>query len=449
MDGYRCFTWDAEKFPEPRKMISDLQKMGFQIISIIDPGIKVDENYAVYQKGIVQKCFLFDKNKKLYSANVWPGECVFPDFLDERVRDWWGELYKKLLEDGISGIWNDMNEPSTFSVRRTFPEKVMHSIDDRYESHQEVHNVYGMQMVRATFDGLRKLRPEKRPFILSRSGYSGIQKFSWTWTGDNEASWEHLRLSIPKCLGIGLSGHAGVGPDIGGFRGIPTPELFARWIQLGVFYPLFRTHTMQGTPDQEPWSFGEEVERIARKYINLRYRLIPYIYTQFRESTINGSPLMRPLFFEFPDDPNCYDSRWENTEFLFGSSLLIAPILRDGQRERELYLPKGHWFEFESMVKYDGGQVINISAPLDYIPIFVKSGSIISLRKEVKSNTVENTNVPFEFKVIGGRDSLGLLYIDDYLSTKYESGEFGLYQINHEGELKLIEGKEMISNKIN
>jgi alpha-glucosidase len=441
MDNFKCFTWNKQHFPNPKKMIKDLADLGFKTISMLDPGIKVEQNYQIMEEGINNNYFLKDEDGGLYVGGVWPGDCYFPDFLNKDVRVWWGNLYQELIDDGIAGFWNDMNEPSIFSIRRTMPPSVVHSLGEKTVKHHEVHNVYGMQMVRATYEGLCKLKSNMRHFVLSRSGYSGTQKYAWTWTGDNKSSWDHLQLSIPKCLGLGISGHAGIGPDIGGFRGVPTPELYARWIQIGVFYPLSRTHTMHGTPDQEPWSFGKAVEDISRKYIKLRYQLMPYLYTYFRQTTIDGVPLMRALFMEFPNDSNCYDPKWENTEFFCGPSLLIAPILENGVRERDVYLPEGRWYDFDTLEEFVGGQIIKISAPLDHLPIFVRDGSIIPIRKKAEFNTTENLKTPIEFKMFGSAGLNGLLYLDDGLTLEFEKGEYGLYQIHQDGSMSLVEGK--------
>ncbi|MCB0589481.1 MAG: hypothetical protein KDD06_29625, partial [Phaeodactylibacter sp.] len=318
MDGYRCFTWNKDYFPNPSAMIGKLRQQGFQTVVMIDPGIRVDSKYRVYQKGMEKEAFARRSSGELMRGPVWPPDCVFPDFTRPDVREWWGGLYKGLyLEDGVSGFWNDMNEPAVFKVEgATCPDNVLHHYDGHPCDHRKAHNVYGQQMSRATFEGLKKLKPGKRPFVLTRATFSGGQRFASVWTGDNAATWEHLRLANLQCQRLSASGFSFVGSDIGGFDKQPDGELFIRWLQLAVFHPLYRVHSMgnnidgaaeaeaemiqaaekENRMDQEPWSFGEDNTLLARKAIEFRYELLPYIYTAFRQYVQTGSPVIRSLF---------------------------------------------------------------------------------------------------------------------------------------------------------
>ncbi|MBX7110048.1 MAG: glycoside hydrolase family 31 protein [Chitinophagales bacterium] len=373
MDGYRCFTWNKNHFPDPEKMIAELSDDGFKTIVIIDPGIKVDDQYWVYKEGKDNNYFCRRGDDYFMEGAVWPGRCRFPDFTDPKVRDWWGGLFRELVDQGIAGVWNDMNEPAVFG-NGTFPADVRHDFDGHQGSHRKAHNVYGMQMVRATYDGLKKLQKTKRPFTITRSGYAGVQRYSSTWTGDNSATWDHLKLAIQMLQRLSMSGISFSGSDIGGFTGEPEGELFARWIQVGVFSPLMRVHSSGDTRDREPWTFGVNIEKIAKKYIELRYKLLPYIYSVFWENHRYHLPMLRPLALTEQDVEENYA---RDDAFTFGDKLLVAPVTEKGALSRPVYLPKGTWYNFWDFSVFTGGETYEIAAPLDRLPIFVKAGSVI------------------------------------------------------------------------
>jgi alpha-glucosidase len=378
LDDYRCFTWNRERFPEPKALLDDLHAQGFKVISIIDPGIKIDPGYAIDTEGLAQDAFVKYPDGQRFVGPVWPGDCHFPDFTDPAVREWWGGLYAGLLEDGLDAFWNDMNEPAliTRPEDKTLPDSVRHDGDGHPADHAALHNVYGMLMARASVEGLARLRPERRPFILSRAGWAGLQRYAAHWTADNKSTWDHLRLSIQMVLNLGLSGIPLTGPDVGGFTGEPSPELFARWVQVGAFMPFFRIHSMIGSPPQEPWTFGPDVEVIARRYIEWRYRLLPYLYTAVWQAAQTGMPIARALSLVYPDDPATYTL---DDEFLFGDSLLVAPVVEEGATSREVYLPAGGWVDFWTGEQHDGPRRITRDAPLDTLPLFARAGSVIPL----------------------------------------------------------------------
>jgi alpha-glucosidase len=381
-DSYKPFTWDRQRFPDPARMISDLRKEGFRTVVIVDPHPKKESGYAPYDSGLAGDHFVKNADGSIYEAPVWPshaeknpGPSVFPDFSKPAARAWWGGLYAGLLNAGVAGIWNDMNEPAIFDVPSgTMPLDVRHENEGAPTDHREIHNVYGMLMTRSTYEGLLKLRPNERPFILSRASYAGGQRYSALWPGDNTSDWAHLRGSIALLLGMGLSGFPFVGSDIGGFAEAPSAELFTRWLQAGVFYPFMRTHTMFDSPDQEPWSYGTAHEALNRRAIELRYQLLPYIYSVMREAAESGIPAMRPLMLEYPDDEQTYGI---NDQFLFGSDLLIAPVLREGATQREVYLPAGDWYDYWSGEHFTGGKKIIVPVTLASIPIFVRAGAFV------------------------------------------------------------------------
>ncbi|MEM9479648.1 MAG: glycoside hydrolase family 31 protein [Verrucomicrobiota bacterium] len=373
MDGYRCFTWNLENFPDPPKMIRDLKEDGFKTVVIIDPGIKIDKSYDVYVDGMEKDYFCRRGDGPPMKGSVWPGLCVFPDYTREEVRTWWGTLFKSLVQDdGVAGVWNDMNEPAVFE-EGTFPRDVRFHYDDNPCSHRKAHNIYGMQMVRATNDGLHSLG-HARPFSITRSGYAGVQRFASTWTGDNVASWEHLRIANIQCQRLASSGYSFAGSDIGGFIEQPDGELYVRWLAMGIFHPLCRTHSSGEHGSQEPWSFGDKFTRLSRHWIEMRYRMLPYLYTTFWQHTQTGVPMLRSLFFLDQENVETYHRA---EEFAVGDNLLLCPVSKKKASGRWLYLPKGDWFNFWSDRLESGRSEVWADAPLDRIPLFVRAGSVL------------------------------------------------------------------------
>lgn len=374
MDGYRCFTWNKEYFPNPSKMIADLAADGFKTVVIIDPGIKIDAEYEVFKEGKRKNYFCRRGDDYFMEGPVWPGRCQFPDFTNPEVRDWWGGWHQKLLDVGVAGVWCDMNEPSVFGTG-TFPLDVRHNYDGHRGSHRKAHNVYGMQMSRATYEGLKKLQRNKRPFTITRSTYSGGQRFAAAWTGDNIATWDHLHLASVICQRMSMSGFSFVGSDIGGFTQEPDGELFTRWIQLGVFTPFMRAHSAGDTGEREPWSFGEPYESICRTYIELRYKWLPYIYSAFWENHKYGFPILRPIVMVEQEQ---FNNWFRQDEFTFGDKILICPIFEQGAKGRWLYLPRGDWYYYWSNELYEGGKEdFWLDVTLATMPLFVRAGAVI------------------------------------------------------------------------
>lgn len=373
MDGYRCFTWNSKHFPDPARLVQDLDKDGFRLVVIIDPGIKIDENYWVFQEGKANRFFCRRADDYFMEGSVWPGKCHFPDFTNPKVRKWWGDLFEEFVEMGITGVWNDMNEPAVFGIE-TFPSDTRHHYDGHRGSHRKAHNVYGSQMARATYDGLRKYMKNRRPFVISRSGYSGAQRYACSWTGDNQSTWEHLQLANVMTQRLSISGMPFVGSDIGGFVGEPNAELFIRWIQFGVFSPLMRVHSAGDTRNREPWTYGEEAETIIRKFVELRYRLLPYMYSVFWEHHRYGFPIIRPIIMV---EQKAITNHYREDEFTFGDKILVCPIVQPGVEGRVMYLPQGTWYDFWTNQPVKGGSELYVNAPLDKMPIFIKSGAVI------------------------------------------------------------------------
>lgn len=430
MDGYRVFTWDRERFPDPEKLIADLRAQGFRTIAIVDPGVKVDEQYAVYQEGVARGYFCRKPDGSLFVGPVWPGDAVFPDFTHPEVRRWWGDLHKEpLLDMGVAGLWNDMNEPAVFGgVGWTMDEDVVHYDHGHQTPHSKSHNVYGLLMARATREALERMRPNERAFVLTRAAYAGVQRYAAVWMGDNSSWWEHLWLAMPMCMSVGLVGQPFVGVDIGGFSDDCTPELYARWVQLGAFTPFCRTHSALGTRDQEPYAFGPEVERIARKYLELRYRLLPYTYTLFWEASQTGAPIMRPLAYAYPDDPTTYEI---SDQFLWGPALLVAPIYQENVTHRAVYLPTGRWADYWTGKTHEGPNWIVAEAPLDILPLYVRAGSILPTGP-VMQYTDEKPLDPLTLEVFGGGSGRFTLYEDDGLTMAYQEGDWTITEMTYE-----------------
>jgi alpha-glucosidase len=428
-EGYAPFTINRQYFPDFEKMIADLREQGFHIITITDLHIKRFPNrgYAPFDSGIKNDVFVKNPDGSVYVGPVWPGESVFPDFTLTRVRDWWGNLYKDFSAMGVSGFWNDMNEPAVFRYPgKTMPLDVVHRLDDGTTlDHRAIHNVFGMQNARATYEGLRKLQPDERPFVLTRAAFAGAQRYAATWTGDNLATWNHLSMSTPTLLSMGVSGYPLVGDDIGGFGSSPPADLLTRWYEVGAFNPIYRNHAAKGTADHEPWANGPEHEAIRKKYIEMRYRLLPYIYTLTEETTRTGLPMMRPVFLEYPQSQEFYG---DDHDFLFGPDLFVSPVVSETIDAQGIALPPGEWFDFWTSEKHTAQDKINLHPRLDELPLYVRAGAILPMQPVVQS-TSETPDGPLQLRAYlptstSSTDCRGSLYQDDGHTFAYQKGEF-------------------------
>jgi alpha-glucosidase len=422
MERFKVFTWDKERFPNETKTLKDLKDDGFKVVTIIDPGVKKEKGYDIYETGLKNNYFATDKDGLTYVNQVWPGDSVFPDFSNEDTRSWWAENQKLMLNTGVAGIWNDMNEPASF--KGPLPDDVQFKNDGRSTDHTEIHNVYGHLMSKATFEGIKK-HSGKRPFVITRAAYAGTQKYSTVWTGDNQSFWEHLRLSIPMLLNLGMSGISFVGTDVGGFSFDCTGELLSRWVQVGCFSPLFRNHSCIHTRDQEPWAFDEETLNINRKYIKLRYKLLPYLYDLMWKGEKDGLPVMRPLVMHYEKDKAVHEI---NDEFLVGENILVAPIVEQGKTYRAVYLPEGQWIDYWTKEVIDGVKYIIKEAPLDLCPMYIKAGSFIP-NYPVQSYVGEIDVKELTLDVYPGKGQY-VHYVDDKESYNYKQGEYTLYSFN-------------------
>jgi alpha-glucosidase len=451
-DKNRPFTVDHDRFPDFPGMISKLGSMNFHVVAITDLHIAnfPGHGYQPYESGIAGDHFVKNPDGSVYSGVVWPGPSVFPDFTRAQTREWWGNLYKDFSEQGIAGFWNDMNEPSVFKTPTgTIPDDVVHRIDEpgfikRTARHIELHNVYGMENSRATFDGLKRINPGLRPFVLSRATYAGGQRYAATWTGDNSSTWNHLRLTTSMIENLGLSGFALAGADVGGFTGTPQQDLLTRWFEIGSFQPIDRDHTEKGTGDQEPWVGGAEPEAVRRRFIEERYRLMPYLYTLAEEASRTGLPIERPLFLEFPDaasDHHPIDVDVRATgEFLVGPDLLVAaPPYPDELDSYGVEFPSAEWYDYwtgkrvpkpapvdpEPDAPASTSDVVPLTAwihpDLGTLPVFVRAGTILPMAPLVQS-TDEVPQGPLTLRVYAGDACTGHFYLDDGKTYAYKNG---------------------------
>ena len=410
MDGYRIFTFNPDGFSNPLRLNDYLHQQDFKTVYMIDPGVKVEEGYFVDDQGTAGDYWVKDKNGQVFEGNVWPGACHFPDFTRPEVRSWWATLYKDFMATGVDGVWNDMNEPAIFGQPEgTMPRDNRHLGGEGVTAgpHLRFHNVYGMNMVRASRQGLLLANPQKRPFILSRSNFLGGQRYAATWTGDNLSHPDHLKLSVPMSLTLGLSGQPFNGPDIGGFCENSNGQLVAEWTALGVYFPFVRNHNTKGTVAQEPWAFTPEVLDVCRTAINRRYRLMPYIYTLFREASTTGMPVMRPLFMADSKDLNL---RSEDRSFLLGGDLMIRP-----QWAEHTAMPRQEWQCLELEEATDSYQCELRQRPGSVIPLANLAQSTATLRTDSLTLLV---------CVDGEGKAVGQLYEDEGDGFGYREGRY-------------------------
>ena len=443
LNGYRVFTFDPNRFPDPKALTEKLLKQGVKTVVIVDPGVKYqpsshslsagsssppelqaqNDRYYVFDQGMAGNYFQHRKNGNLFIPRVWPGDSVFVDYTLSEARRWWGDLHRAYTNNGIAGIWNDMNEPADFIDQTGKNQRDVVSYDEGENStHAKNRNVFALLMARATYEGLARLQPDRRPFVITRAGYAGIQRYSTMWTGDTNSTWESLALNVPMFTTLGLSGEPFVGSDVGGFIGRANGEFLVRSYQIGFLAPFFRNHHAIDGYDQEPWRFGKYYEDVIRKYLKLRYQLLPFLYTTLEEAHRTGVPVFRPLMLNYQEDPSTYNL---DDEFMVGDDLLVAPIVKPDVTSRLVYLPKGIWYDFWTNKKYDGGTMVRADAPLETVPMFVRGGAIIPLGPEMKY-VGEKPFDPITFAIYPDENGSAatMLYEDDGTSPAYERGVF-------------------------
>ena len=425
MDEYRVFTWNTELFPDAPGMLQNLRDQGVRVVTIIDPGVKLDPGYSVHDDGIAKDVFARTEGGGHYVGQVWPGDTLFPDFANEDARRWWGELNAQHVQSGLAGIWNDMNEPATGDI-----EPYTMRFDRGRESHLRRHNEYATLMAMGTVEGLQAAMPELRTFVLSRAGSPGIQRYAANWMGDNCSRWDHLWMSIPMGTGFSISGQSFVGADIGGFAEDTNEELFLRWMQCGAFTPFARNHNQAGQVDQYVWSFSKETLDASRRALQTRYRLMPYIYSAFVEASQTAAPIQRPVIFDYQTDEK---ARELDTQYLFGSQLMIAPVLEAGAKTRDIYLPAGEWFDFWTDKSQTGGKSHKAKLSRENIPVFVKAGAVLPMWPEVPGSTHGYAPKQIELHVYvpsSDGEFTSMLQEDDGLTTAANGGGFVRTQLS-------------------
>lgn len=436
MQDYRVFTWDRKWFPDPSGLASKLASRGLRMVAIVDPGVKyqpssgsaaagaqpeladASESYYVYDQGIEGEYFLKRRDGSLFTPKVWPGLSTFVDYSNFEARRWWGDLHRAYTDHGVAGIWNDMNEPADFT-------------DQTGESHKDVvfeggpmaeyRNLFALLMAQATFEGLQRLKPSRRPYVITRAAFAGIQRYSTMWTGDTPTTWEALELSIPMLCSLGLSGQSFVGGDIGGFTGRGDGELLVRWYQAAFLLPFCRNHKDLSGYDQEPWRFGKPYEDVIRSLLKLRYRMLPYLYACLEEAHRTGLPIVRPLVLEFPGDETTYTL---DDQFLIGSSLMVAPVVQPGVEFRRVYLPQGVWYDYWTRERLEGPALIRAQAPLERVPLYVRGGTVLALAPESNRVPLEATDLELLVFPDASGAATGTVYEDDGDSVDYQSGAF-------------------------
>jgi|HubBroStandDraft_1064217.scaffolds.fasta_scaffold04672_3 alpha-glucosidase len=444
MQRYRVFTWDRQGFPDPTAFTDTLRKQGVKVVVIVDPGVKYeppepgaadtasattsnpelaaqDKSYYVFNQGMAKGYFLKRRDGKPWIGAVWPGKAVYADFTLDAAARWWGDLHRAYLDHGVAGIWNDMNEPSDFLDQTGKTQMDVIANDGGTNSPYAANrNVFALNEARATYEGLERLRPRDRPYVITRAAYAGIQRYSTMWTGDNTATWDAMALSIPMFETLGLSGEPFVGADAGGFIGRTDSELLTRWYQIAFLTPFCRNHAQRDAYDHEPWRFGTYYEDIIRRYLKLRYRFLPYLYTALEEAHRTGVPIFRPLLLNYQNDANTLDI---DDEFMVGSDLLVAPILKPGLTGRLVYLPKGTWFDYWTGQQVAGGRMVHAEAPLETVPFYVRGGAIVPLGPEM-NYVGEKATDPLTFEIYPDAQGSAqvTLYEDDGVSPDYRNG---------------------------
>ncbi len=454
----RPFTVNEAAYPDFGGMVKDLAREQFKLVVITDLHVARQPNigYAPYDSGTAGDRFVKRADGSVYVGEVWPGPSVFPDFTQASTREWWGTLFKTFIDQGVAGFWNDMNEPAVFDgPGKTMPDDVQHRIDEpgfkqRTATHLEIHNIYGTENARGTYEGQLRLRPNERPFTMTRASGAGGHRYATTWTGDNSSTWNHLRMTIPQLVNLGLSGFSLAGADVGGFAGSPSPELLTKWIEIAAFQPIDRDHSAKGTRMHEVWVDGPEQEAIRRRFIEERYRLLPYLYTVAEEGSRDGLPINRPLFLEFPhatEDGRPFDLE-SGSEFMVGSRLLVAPNPSpDEIAPYTVHLPPGTWYDYWTGEQYTRTQAtgaldleqrdkviaqkpLMMEPKLAELPVYVRGGTILPVAPLTQS-TAEVPQGPLTLRVYppapgsgAGEACTGEVYTDDGHSFDFRKGQY-------------------------
>lgn len=433
MDAFKVFTWDKARFPDPASMTAKLAALGFKTTVIVDPGVKVEKGYGAYERGVKDDVFIKYPDGSTYTGEVWPGWCNFPDFTAEKGRAWWRSEVRAYAAAGVAGLWNDMNEISTWGQQ--MPSNVLFDFDGASTTHKQAHNVYALEMVRASYEGM-KAASGKRPFMLTRAGFAGLQRYSAIWTGDNRAEEDHMLLGVRLLNSLGISGVPFTGMDVGGFTGVPTQSLYARWMQIGAFTPYFRNHAANDTKASEPWTYGEDVLNISRNYVNLRYRLMPYLYSAFADAAAGGEPVMRSLAIDYTHDPKIYEPAFQN-QYMFGKAMLVAPF-ESTKDFGKVYFPAGKWYDLATDAVEQGGREKIVELSVAKLPVYVRAGSVVPVQSLVQS-TAEKPSGTLALHIYkGDASNAATYYEDDGATFAYQDGAYYKRAIDYDGAARRI-----------
>jgi alpha-glucosidase len=381
MDGFRVFTTSKEHLPTPQVTLQALRRKGRKVVAILDPGVKDEPGYSIREEGLANDLFCHNPNGDAYRGFVWPGATLFPDFSLPETKAWWAEKVAQFCELGFAGFWLDMNDPSTGSVEQDS------MLFGRGKcEHASYHNLYANGMAEATWIGLRKACSQETPFLITRSASAGISRWSGVWMGDNYSNWFHLQQSIPMALNLSLSGIPFMGADVPGFGDDANAELMQRWVQAHCLFPFFRNHSVKDSIRQEPWVFGEPTTAIVRKYVQLRYRFIPYLKSLFEEHSRTGALVLRPYFLEDSAD----DSHSVEDQYFLGRNVFVAPILAENQKERTVRFPKGEWVDFWTREPVNGPCVKVVKAGADHLPLYYRKFSNIPILRAAPETSTDD-----------------------------------------------------------
>jgi alpha-glucosidase len=417
----RTLTWNARRFPAPQRLVEDLASRGLRTVGAVRPSVELDPEWEIYRSGCERNAFCKCENGSVFALRTRAGKAALPDFNRAEVRSWWGEMHAAFCADGIAQC---AVEPARWGMGFRGARRLLQAdpADSKRTLPQEqVRNLYGLQHSRATRAALESIGRDRRPFVLTHTGSTGIQRYAAVSAGRSTGRWSQLRQSIPALLSLSVSGVAFCGVDIAGGFWPCAPELYTRWVQLGALYPLARTRRAWAAHGWRPWRSDRRAERAAHAAMTLRMQLLPYLYGLFREAEATGAPVWRPLFFEFPGDAG---SAEVEDQFMLGPALLAAPVVERGARERSVYLPPGAWTSWYDGARYTGPRRLAIAAPLERIPLFARAGSVLATQSAVSHVGMRPTE-PCILTVYPGADSSGSLVEDDGETTAYRSGVSG------------------------
>ncbi len=425
LQDYEPFRINTQRFPDMRGMADSLSQMNIELTASVNPGIKIDSCYSAHWDGLKKDVFLKYADGNLYEAVMEPSLNHWVDFTSVKGRTWWTDNMRFLPDNGIHGYWNDMNEPAV--TGQSLPENLVFDFDGKKTYTAQAKNVYGMQMARASYEAAKKYGQGRRPFVLTRSAFAGIQRYSAVWSGDNQAKDDFILSGVLLNCQMGLSGIPFTGPDLGGYIGDGNKELYKRWIEVGMLSPFVRNHREAYAQAGEPWAYGEEAECISKSYIEWRYRLLPYIYSAFHKASVSGMPIARSLCLYYPFDPMIYDNVYQY-QFMFGDALMAVPLTSQ-EKNKKIYFPAGDWYDLFTDKKITGGKEMFLEFPVYKLPIFVKASSIIPMQRDVQSTKESPGDTLFVHVYYGDQANSFDWYEDDGATMDYMKGSYCLRKI--------------------